>query len=225
MCGKNCVAIASDLRFGINQQQTTAVDMKKIYKIHDHLYVGLSGLATDQMTLAQRFKFRHNLYKLRENRNMKPETFANVVSTMLYEKRFGPYYAEPVVAGLDEDGKPFITGMDLIGGVGWSSNLSPCETPTRLLLTDPAVTRTRSARTRVARAIPARCFVDLFVGFSKGTKLDLTAAGWILRMDPYVKARWRPRITLWCAVTTRRACSACANRCTNLTWSPRSCLR
>ena len=43
MCGKECVAIASDLRFGINQQQTTAVDMKKIYKIHDHLYVGLSG--------------------------------------------------------------------------------------------------------------------------------------------------------------------------------------
>jgi hypothetical protein len=32
MCGKDCVAIASDLRFGINQQQTTAVDMKKIYK-------------------------------------------------------------------------------------------------------------------------------------------------------------------------------------------------
>jgi 20S proteasome subunit beta 3 len=58
MVGKNCVAIASDLRFGINQQQTTAVDMKKIHKIHDHLYVGLSGLATDQMTLAQKFKFR-----------------------------------------------------------------------------------------------------------------------------------------------------------------------
>ena len=25
--------------------------MKKIYKIHEHLYVGLSGLASDQMTL------------------------------------------------------------------------------------------------------------------------------------------------------------------------------
>ena len=58
------------------------------------------------MTLAQRFKFRHNLYKLRENRDMKPETFANVVSTMLYEKRFGPYYAEPVVAGLDAEARP-----------------------------------------------------------------------------------------------------------------------
>eukprot|EP00227_Mantoniella_beaufortii_P000731 CAMPEP_0197617482 /NCGR_PEP_ID=MMETSP1326-20131121/61057_1 /TAXON_ID=1155430 /ORGANISM="Genus nov. species nov., Strain RCC2288" /LENGTH=202 /DNA_ID=CAMNT_0043186375 /DNA_START=584 /DNA_END=1192 /DNA_ORIENTATION=- len=126
MCGKDCVAIASDLRFGINQQQTTACDMKKIYEIHPHLYVGLSGLASDQMTLAARFKFRHNLYKLRENRNMKPETFANVVSTMLYEKRFGPYYAEPIVAGLDENGKPFITGMDLIGAMAPTDNFVVC---------------------------------------------------------------------------------------------------
>jgi 20S proteasome subunit beta 3 len=127
MVGKNCVAIASDLRFGINQQQTTAVDMRKIHKIHDHLYVGLSGLATDQMTLAQKFKFRHNLYELRENRKMKPETFANVVSNILYEKRFGPYYAEPVVAGLDpETGEPFITGMDLIGAMAPTTNFVVC---------------------------------------------------------------------------------------------------
>ena len=121
------MAIASDLRFGINQQQTTAVDMRKIHKIHDHLYVGLSGLATDQMTLAQKFKFRHNLYELRENRKMKPETFAHVVSNILYEKRFGPYYAEPVVAGLDpETGEPFITGMDLIGAMAPTTNFVVC---------------------------------------------------------------------------------------------------
>ena len=59
--------------------------MKKIYKIHDHLYVGLSGLATDQTTLAQRPKFRHQPVQA-ENRDMRPETFANVVSNMLYEK-------------------------------------------------------------------------------------------------------------------------------------------
>ena len=128
MCGKECVAIASDLRFGINQQQTTAVDMKKIYKIHDHLYVGLSGLATDQATLAQRFKFRHNMYELREARKMRPETFASLVSAMLYEKRFGPYYAEPVVAGLDATNgyKPFITGMDLIGAAAPTDNFVVC---------------------------------------------------------------------------------------------------
>lgn len=50
MAGKDCVAIASDMRFGV-QNQTQACDMKKVFKIHDHLYVGLAGLATDMQTL------------------------------------------------------------------------------------------------------------------------------------------------------------------------------
>jgi 20S proteasome subunit beta 3 len=35
----------------------------------------------------QRLVFRHKLYQLREERDMKPETFANLVSAILYEKR------------------------------------------------------------------------------------------------------------------------------------------
>ena len=66
---------------------------------------------------AARFAFRHNLYKLREDRTMPPETFAHFVSGMLYEKRFGPYFCEPVIAGLQPDGKPFVTGMDLLGAL------------------------------------------------------------------------------------------------------------
>lgn len=31
--------------------------------------------------------FRHKLYQLREERDMKPETFASLVSALLYEKR------------------------------------------------------------------------------------------------------------------------------------------
>jgi hypothetical protein len=29
--------------------------------------------------------------------------------------RFGPYFVEPVIAGIEEDGTPFIAGADLIG--------------------------------------------------------------------------------------------------------------
>ncbi|KAJ0433680.1 putative proteasome endopeptidase complex [Helianthus annuus] len=59
--------------------------------------------------------FRHKLYQLREERDMRPETFASLVSAMLYEKRFGPYFCQPVIAGLGEDDKPFICTMDSIG--------------------------------------------------------------------------------------------------------------
>lgn len=40
MVGKDCVAIASDTRFGV-QQTTLATNYSKIFPIHDRLYVGL----------------------------------------------------------------------------------------------------------------------------------------------------------------------------------------
>ncbi|KAJ2339717.1 proteasome core particle subunit beta 3 [Coemansia sp. RSA 2618] len=114
MAGKNCVAIATDKRLG---QRALTVDMgfEKVAPVTDNLYIGLAGLATDVMTLHDRFRMRVNLYKHREERTIEPKTFAHMVSHMLYERRFGPYFIEPVIAGLEKNGKPFICGTDLIG--------------------------------------------------------------------------------------------------------------
>lgn len=115
MKGKECVAIASDRRFGI-QAQTVSMDFQKIFEMGPRLYVGLPGLATDVQTVSQRLKFRLNLYELRENRHIKPKTFMSMVSNLLYERRFGPYFVEPVIAGLDpKTFEPFVASLDLIG--------------------------------------------------------------------------------------------------------------
>jgi len=58
---------------------------------------------------------RMALYKLREDREIKPKTFSALLTQILYEKRFGPYFTEPVVCGLDENDEPFMSAMDLIG--------------------------------------------------------------------------------------------------------------
>lgn len=50
MKGKDCVAIASDKRFGI-QGQTLGFDFSKIYEMGPTLYCGLPGLATDTQTV------------------------------------------------------------------------------------------------------------------------------------------------------------------------------
>jgi len=115
MKGKNCVAIAADRRFGI-QAQTVAMDFQKIFEMGPRLYIGLPGLATDTQTVAQKLKFHINLYELRENRKIKPQTLLSVVSNLLYERRFGPYFIEPVIAGLDpKTSEPYIASLDLIG--------------------------------------------------------------------------------------------------------------
>jgi len=49
---------------------------------------------------------------------MKPATFGALVSATLYEKRFGPYFVSPVIAGLDPEGDtPYLCGMDSIGAI------------------------------------------------------------------------------------------------------------
>ncbi|KAJ1802642.1 proteasome core particle subunit beta 3, partial [Coemansia sp. RSA 2598] len=114
MVGKNCVAIAADKRLG-QQALTVDMDFEKVFRMTDRAFIGLSGLATDVKTVHDTLRMRVNLYRHREERVIEPKTMAYLVSHMLYERRFGPYYIEPIIAGLDKDNKPFICSTDLIG--------------------------------------------------------------------------------------------------------------
>lgn len=114
MKGKDCVAIATDKRYGI-QAQTISTNFPKVYQMGPTLFVGLPGLATDTQTVHQRLQFRLNLYELKENRIMNPKTFSSMLSNLLYERRFGPYFIEPVIAGLDpKTNQPYVCNMDLV---------------------------------------------------------------------------------------------------------------
>eukprot|EP00931_Biecheleriopsis_adriatica_P033315 TRINITY_DN1933_c0_g1_i2.p1 TRINITY_DN1933_c0_g1~~TRINITY_DN1933_c0_g1_i2.p1 ORF type:complete len:231 (+),score=67.65 TRINITY_DN1933_c0_g1_i2:75-695(+) len=117
MAGKNCVGIAADSRLGVRQLQTVSCNRQKMFKLTDQTFVGLAGLATDVQTMSQLLDFRMKLYSLREERVMQPKTVGNMISSMLYEKRFGPYFTEPVVAGLDKDHNPFMCAFDFIGAM------------------------------------------------------------------------------------------------------------
>ncbi|RHZ75745.1 hypothetical protein Glove_209g160 [Diversispora epigaea] len=114
MIGKNCVAIASDKRFGV-QMQTIGTEFSKVFPVTEKSYVGLPGLTTDTQTLQEIFRFKANMYKLREEREIEPRTLSKLVSSTLYERRWGPYFVHPLVAGLDKNNQPFICAMDLIG--------------------------------------------------------------------------------------------------------------
>ena len=50
MVGKDCVAIASDRRFGV-QAMTLNCDFQKLFPMTEKLYIGLAGLGTDVQSL------------------------------------------------------------------------------------------------------------------------------------------------------------------------------
>lgn len=66
------------------------------------------------------------MYTIKEERDISPETFAHLVSSTLYEHRFGPYYIEPVMAGVSKTPtggvKPFIAATDLIGCLNFAKD-------------------------------------------------------------------------------------------------------
>ncbi|KAF2481012.1 proteasome component PUP3 [Neohortaea acidophila] len=122
MVGKDCVAIACDLRLGL-QALTVSNDFPKIFPYAPQCYLGLTGLATDVSTVSELLRYKVNMYRLREERDISPQTFANLVSSSLYERRFGPWFVSPVVAGINQTtGVPFICGFDSIGCIDFAKD-------------------------------------------------------------------------------------------------------
>ncbi len=59
-------------------------------------------------------EYKLSMYRLRENRDMLPRTFASLVGTTLYEHRFGPFFVSPIVVGV-QDSRAVLVTYDSIG--------------------------------------------------------------------------------------------------------------
>lgn len=75
------------------------------------------------------------LYRIKENIDLTPQLFINLVGSTLYEHRFGPYFVSPVVVGLDstDNYKPYIANYDSIGCISQSTNFQVSGTSTDML--------------------------------------------------------------------------------------------
>ncbi|KAH0791738.1 Proteasome subunit beta type-3 [Histomonas meleagridis] len=117
MIGDHCVAIASDKRLGA-QMQTVSINCKKIFQINDSIFIGLSGLMTDADTVHEKLRHEVNLLELREERPLDPKRFINLVKSLLYKHRFGPYFVQPIIAGLEPGtNNPILATSDSIGAM------------------------------------------------------------------------------------------------------------
>lgn len=93
---------------------------------HCELWARVNSKYTLKKCRRERLRFRVNMYTIKEEREIAPETFAHLVSSTLYEHRFGPYFIEPVMAGLSKTPtggyKPFIAATDLIGCLNFAKD-------------------------------------------------------------------------------------------------------
>ena len=80
-----------------------------------HMVLSVVGFAADGQALKERLDAIVKMYRYQHGKAMSVKACAQRLSTILYGKRFFPYYVHAILGGLDEEGKGALYSYDPVG--------------------------------------------------------------------------------------------------------------
>ena len=122
IAGKDFTIIAGDTRstsgYSINSRFSP-----KVFKIGGDddtgkgatIILSVVGFAADGRALKERLDAIVKMYRYQHGKDMTVKACAQRLSTILYQKRFFPYYTHAILGGLDEEGKGALYSYDPVG--------------------------------------------------------------------------------------------------------------
>jgi proteasome beta subunit len=88
---------------------------KKIYQIADRIALTTAGSVGDAQFLYRIIKVETNLYEIRKEKRPTVKAVATLVSNILNQTRYFPYFVQLLIGGVDKRG-PSVFSIDPIGG-------------------------------------------------------------------------------------------------------------
>ena len=88
---------------------------KKLYKIDEHLALATAGLVGDLQVLARYLSAEANLYRLKRDSKIPVESAATLMSNIMNQRKFMPYYVQLILGGYDNEGG-HVYSLDAAGG-------------------------------------------------------------------------------------------------------------
>jgi proteasome beta subunit len=114
MVCKNGIVIATETRATMGTL-IAHKKTKKLYKIDKHIALATAGLVGDLQVLARYLNAEANLYRLKRDNRMPVESAATLMSNILNQRKFYPYYVQLILGGFDNTGG-HIYSLDAAGG-------------------------------------------------------------------------------------------------------------
>eukprot|EP00300_Choanocystis_sp_HF-7_P037423 c53560_g1_i1.p2 GENE.c53560_g1_i1~~c53560_g1_i1.p2 ORF type:complete len:284 (-),score=67.93 c53560_g1_i1:85-909(-) len=114
IAGKDYCIIASDTRMSTGYSIHSR-NSSKYLKISDKCILVTGGMQADRATFYKHLRAQAVMYEHKMGRKMSCEAFSQLTSTMLYYKRFFPYYCFSIIGGLDVDGVGCVYSYDAVG--------------------------------------------------------------------------------------------------------------
>lgn len=114
IAGKDYCIIAGDTRqsegYSINARYAP-----KVHALHSRAVLAAQGMAADANTLVGQINQRQIWYEHKHGKSMSVSATAQMLSTILYGKRFFPYSVWNVLGGVDENGEGAVFAYDPVG--------------------------------------------------------------------------------------------------------------
>jgi proteasome beta subunit len=88
---------------------------KKLYQIDEHMALATAGLVGDLQVLARYLNAEANLYRLKRDSQMPIKSAATLMSNILNQRKFYPYYVQLILGGFDAAGG-HVYSLDAAGG-------------------------------------------------------------------------------------------------------------
>ena len=114
LAGKDFVVLCGDKRLSMGYA-ILSHNSTKLCKLTDKVYIASSGMYADVNALWKNLKIRIEIYRSTHKRDPDLPQIANLLSITLYGRRFFPYYAFNVLAGMKENGEFTCYGYDAVG--------------------------------------------------------------------------------------------------------------
>lgn len=114
IAGADYALIASETRLSTGYQIYSR-EQPKMFQLTPKTILGSTGCWCDALTFAKVIAARVKNYVYEHNRVISTSACAQLISNMLYYKRFFPYYISNIVAGLDDNGRGTVYSYDPVG--------------------------------------------------------------------------------------------------------------
>jgi len=88
---------------------------QKLYRIDNHLALATAGLVGDLQVLARYLSAEANLYRLKRDSPIPVQAAATLMSNIMNQRKFMPYYVQLVLGGWDQMGG-HVYSLDAAGG-------------------------------------------------------------------------------------------------------------
>lgn len=114
IAGADFTVIAGDTR----QSEGYSIQTRyapKVFRLTDKAVLAVNGFAADGNMFVKKVRQRLEWYRHAHSKDMPIRAIARLIQTMLYARRFFPYYVYNILGGIEEDGTGAVYSFDPVG--------------------------------------------------------------------------------------------------------------